>query len=191
MTWKEEERLREIMASVDSDIRAPTDLKARVMERVMAEQGGRSRVGRLVDSLFTPRTFTLTPAHGLGLVAAAMAAILVWPGGSGTTTESGKDGHGRATHFVLVAPDVGSVHLTGDFTSWSQEGIPLRDVNGSGTWVADVELDPGVYQYVFIVDGEEWRADPGAAAQVDDGFGQVNSVVMVSDEEESSAEGRT
>jgi hypothetical protein len=58
----------------------------------------------------------------------------------------------------------------------------LEDLRGTGVWTADVLLPPGVYQYTFIVDGTEWRPDPTAFSQVDDGFGQVNSVVIVSPE---------
>jgi 1,4-alpha-glucan branching enzyme len=84
------------------------------------------------------------------------------------------------TRFVLVAPGASSVHLTGDFLSWSREGIALDDPRGTGVWTADVPLQPGVYQYTFVIDGTEWVPDPRAVSQVDDGFGQVNSVVIVS-----------
>jgi 1,4-alpha-glucan branching enzyme len=84
-----------------------------------------------------------------------------------------------ATTFVLVAPQASSVHLTGDFLSWSREGIALEDLRGTGIWTADVSLPPGVYQYTFVIDGSEWIPDPRAVSQVDDGFGQLNSVVIV------------
>lgn len=176
--WQDEARLQELMELAKVDIRAPADLKARVMERISAERAP-SLPRRLLDALLRPHTVTLTPAHGLGLAVALAAAVTLWPTAAPASgPEAGADV--VATHFVLVDPQVTSVGLTGDFTAWSPEGIPLRDVNGSGLWVADVELPPGVYQYVFIVDGEELRPDPRAAAQVDDGFGQTNSIVMVS-----------
>jgi hypothetical protein len=52
---------------------------------------------------------------------------------------------------------------------------------GDGRWVAELRLLPGVHHYVFVVDGTEWRRDPNAASQVDDGFGQVNSVLLVAE----------
>ena len=188
MISKDDQKLREALGTLDTDVRAPDDLKLRVMERVMAS-GERSAVLTFFDTLLRPRTMTVRPAYGLGLVAALLAALTLWPvtDGMPNPTDAGK----VPTHFVLMAPDVQSVSLTGDFTSWASEGIALRDVNGSGLWVADVDLDPGVYQYVFIVNGQEWRPDPGASAQVDDGFGQVNSVVMVSPDAAPETEGRT
>jgi hypothetical protein len=162
------------------DVRPPADLKARVMERISSE-GSPSLIRHLSDILLRPYRVMLTPAHGLGLAVALAAVVAIWPIGAPSTPTEPAPG-GVATHFVFVDPRVSSVQLTGDFTAWSREGIPLRDVNGSGVWVAEVALPPGVYQYVFIVDGQELRADPQAAAQVDDGFGQTNSIVMVSSE---------
>jgi 1,4-alpha-glucan branching enzyme len=52
-------------------------------------------------------------------------------------------------------------------------------------WTIDVPLEPGVYQYAFVVDGAEWRPDPRAVSHVDDGFGRENSVVIVSRESAS------
>jgi 1,4-alpha-glucan branching enzyme len=105
-------------------------------------------------------------------------------------SESGSDGERAGadapiqpiqmvTRFVLVAPEASTVHLTGDFIGWSPEGIALEDPRGTGIWTADVPLPPGVYQYTFVVDGTEWVPDPRAVSQVDDGFGQLNSVVIV------------
>jgi hypothetical protein len=45
--------------------------------------------------------------------------------------------------------------------------------------VAEIALPPGLHHYVFVIDGAEWRPDPNAASQVDDGFGQRNSVLLV------------
>ena len=62
--------------------------------------------------------------------------------------------------------------------------LPLLQPQTNGVWTLDVPLEPGVYEYAFIIDGQEWRPDPLATASADDGFGMENSVVIV-------AEGRT
>jgi len=64
------------------------------------------------------------------------------------------------------------------------EGVALSDAAGSGMWSVDVPLTPGVHHYVFIIDGREWLPDPNAS-QVDDGFGEKNSVVLVPPRAES------
>ena len=70
--------------------------------------------------------------------------------------------------------------MTGEFANWDPQGIAMKR-RTDGAWVAEVELPPGLHQYVFIVDGVEWVPDPGALSQVDDGFGRQNSVLLMLD----------
>jgi len=85
---------------------------------------------------------------------------------------------GVATRFVFLAPQARTVVLTGDFVNWDPAGVPLAN-SGNGIWTAEVLLEPGIHHYVFVVDGKQWQPDPNAAMQVDDGFGQRNSVIVV------------
>lgn len=48
-----------------------------------------------------------------------------------------------------------------------------------GTWTIDLRVPKGSYQYLFLVDGKEWRADPLNTHQVPDGFGGINSEVTI------------
>jgi 1,4-alpha-glucan branching enzyme len=76
--------------------------------------------------------------------------------------------------FHLVAPAAKSVVLVGDFTRWSQQGIPMqRDPNG--IWTASVALSPGAHRYRFIVDGE-WRDDPACTSRAPNPFGSEDMV---------------
>jgi 1,4-alpha-glucan branching enzyme len=49
-----------------------------------------------------------------------------------------------------------------------------------GVWTVDIPLRPGVYSYMFVVDGTAWVTDPDAESFQDDGFGNRNAVVRVS-----------
>jgi hypothetical protein len=69
------------------------------------------------------------------------------------------------------------VVLTGDFTGWSRQGIPLKPA-GDGLWAATLKLAPGEYQYRLLVDGE-WRDDPQAPRRVPNPFGSENGVLPV------------
>ena len=141
---------------------------------------------RVLDWCLRPRTVRLSPASGALALAASAAVFVLWPGSAPTSGPAvGAGATEVITRFVFVAPEASSVRLTGDFASWSREGIELEDLRGTGIWTADVPLPPGIYQYTFIVNGTEWRPDPRAVSQVDDGFGQVNSVVIVSAESEA------
>ena len=81
--------------------------------------------------------------------------------------------------FVLVAPQAASVSLVGDFNDWDPARSPMRTAGGRGIWATVVQLAPGRYRYAFLVNGVEWRADPGAPAARDDEFGTPSSVVTV------------
>jgi len=80
--------------------------------------------------------------------------------------------------FQLAAPAAHDVTLAGSFNGWSP-GIPLRRGVVPGLWVVTLPLPVGEHQYLFQVDGNKWIPDPGAHAQVDDGFGRTNSVLVV------------
>ena len=79
------------------------------------------------------------------------------------------DGHGGAA----------SVWLTGSFTNWGGNpgaGAVELVKGGDGVWTVMKTMDAGSHQYKFIVDGNNWIADPANPNVVDDGFGGKNSV---------------
>jgi len=81
--------------------------------------------------------------------------------------------------FELAAPAARNVALAGSFNSWGEQSIVLARGVG-GTWSVTVALPVGEHRYQFVVDGERWVSDPTAHAQVADGFGGTNSVIVVS-----------
>lgn len=187
-----DERLREVLGQLREDFRAPRELKTNVMNRVREIPDPAWK--RAVDWLLRPRTIQMTPVTAGGLAVAGLALVFLVRGDPGAVAPVGTTpGDGavvaaggempvadHVTRFVFMAPGASSVRMTGDFVSWDPEGVRLEDQRGTGVWTVDVPLEPGVYQYTFIVDGTEWRPDPHAVSQVDDGFGQTNSVVIVS-----------
>lgn len=191
-----DDRLRDLMGELREDFRAPPELRQNVMDRV--RQIPDPVWKRAMDWILRPRTFQVTPATA-GLAFAGLALIFVLrpgpeatapvppvdPNGIVAAGTSAETTAGSITRFVFVAPGAASVRMTGDFVEWDPEGIGLQDQRGTGVWTVDVPLTPGVYQYTFIVDGTEWRPDPHAVSQVDDGFGQQNSVVIVSGNSEA------
>lgn len=176
----EERRIRELLGTLKEDVRAPAELREAVMREIEADS--RSLVGRFAEWALRPRLVPVSPALA-GLAAAALAAlILVWPPTTESSPETAAAPSPAPTRFVLVAPGAASVHLTGDFIGWRPDGIALEDLRGTGVWIGQVELPPGVHEYTFVIDGSEWVADPRAVLQVDDGFGQLNSIVVVPEE---------
>jgi hypothetical protein len=70
------------------------------------------------------------------------------------------------------------VALTGDFTNWSLEGIPMKSIGG-GRYRAQLLLPPGDYQFRILVDGE-WADDLDCERKVSNPFGTENSILAVS-----------
>lgn len=85
----------------------------------------------------------------------------------------------KVVQFVLRAPGARSVALVGDFNEWNRDATPLRAASGDGLWTISVPLPSGRHVYAFVVDGEEWIADPVAPKAPGDDFGVPNSVVTV------------
>ena len=77
-----------------------------------------------------------------------------------------------------------TVYLAGSFNDWSTSTTKLTKSNG--IWSTTVNLDPGVYEYKYIVDGE-WVADPGQSLM---GGYDGNSVVVVPTGDEATDTGK-
>ena len=61
--------------------------------------------------------------------------------------------------FSYTDPSAASVALAGEFNGWSTNATPMTN-DGTGTWKVIVPLDPGRYEYKFVVNGGTWIADP-------------------------------
>lgn len=158
------------------------DLSAVVLSRTrgpdLASAEARPR-GGLARWLLTPRTLTIRPAWGVAAAAALAALLLVRPAPEAppaTPLAAAAQPAMVLVHFQFEAPAASEVRLAGDFTDWQPTHLLSR--SESGTWSVVVPLSPGVHEYAFVVDGQEWTPDPRAPS-VADGFGGVNSRVAV------------
>lgn len=79
--------------------------------------------------------------------------------------------------FELYHPTAQTVSVAGDFNNWDPAKTVMR--NYKGVWKVNLHLMPGQYQYMFVIDGKIWTADPKAEDFVDDGYGKKNSIVNI------------
>ncbi|MGB4756021.1 MAG: hypothetical protein WBH69_08215, partial [Fervidobacterium sp.] len=70
-----------------------------------------------------------------------------------------------------------SVFLAGNFNNWSTSAMPMQLVDG--IWQIAITLEPGSYQYKFVINGTTWKEDPEAPSYVDDNFGGRNGAFVV------------
>ncbi len=184
------ESLRRTLDAAAAHLRAvpAPDLSARVMAALPAHVPARVPAWRAaLDWLWNPRPVRLTfrPAYGLaGAAFAAVAALVVVPAIDrdapppvAVTAPASQGAPVVYVQFRLEAPQARQVALAGTFTGW-QPSLTLKETE-PGVWTALVPLQPGVHDYVFVVDGSRWMPDPHAPQQVEDSFGGTNSRISL------------
>ena len=138
-----------------------------LVERIIAGLQQQNRAARRIR----PFSFAL-PAAAVLLIALGLVFLLRMPDRSVPDTV--------IVRFQLHAPDAGQVSVVGNWNRWDPQAQKLEDPDGDGVWEIEIPLKRDEeHQYQFLIDGQRWIPDPGAALQVDDGFGGVNSVLQI------------
>ena len=83
----------------------------------------------------------------------------------------------KRVYFKLDTPEAKEVVLSGSFNNWETDSKRLKQ-DRKGVWRTWLMLEPGVYEYRFVVDGQ-WQNDPDAEV-VPNAYGAQNSVRIVS-----------
>jgi hypothetical protein len=84
--------------------------------------------------------------------------------------------HDRGAHKVCIA---------GNFNDWKADGLEMVDL-GNGKWAKNLLLPPGTYEYRLVVDGK-WICDPSALKTVPNPFGELNSLLQVEDNPDTTS----
>ncbi|WP_051321667.1 glycogen-binding domain-containing protein [Chrysiogenes arsenatis] len=85
----------------------------------------------------------------------------------------------REYRFLLYEPQAQEVSVVGSFNNW--QPIPLSALGTSGYWELHLPLPAGEYAYTFQIDGVLSLPDPTVPYVQPDGFGGVNSILVVGD----------
>lgn len=180
---QEAARFEDALRAYAADLRVPGAEVDRAVMAVVRDRSARARARSVWRWLIEPHPVHLRPA----LVAATLALLVglgYWalervpegaPPGPPVVGELGA----VLVRFELRAPDARAVSLAGSFNHWDEDALPLSRSAATGLWTVTVPLPPGRHEYLFVVDHERWIPDPSAHAQVDDGFGQLNSLITV------------
>jgi len=85
--------------------------------------------------------------------------------------------------FQLDAPSARTVTVAGEFNGWEYRPDQPRTIQmkkgGDGIWRATVKIEPGRYQYKYVLDYQTWIIDPYNPYTIDDGTGNLNSLLIV------------
>jgi len=174
--FEELRRLAEMTRQLP-DIDEPLDFTAGVMQRIQTLK--HPWWIRLWYFLIRPHDLQVSV---LGAVSAttAVAALAVgvnlsWPIEPGQTPAATTTDQ-YVMRFTYNDPHAERVYVAGSFNDWRKEQIPLTDSSGKGIWIGAVNLKPGMYEYMFYVDGH-WAPDDHALRYKDDGFGRKNAIL--------------
>lgn len=168
-----------------------SQFRARVLASLNAEPKG--WVDRVREFILAPRTLEWNLAGALAAVCVAFVAMVAvvrlvpgrvadTPPAAGPVQTAVGAGTQEPTVYVrllLLQPEARSVSVAGDFNGWNPGRTSMERSDG-GVWTATIPLKPGRYQYMFVIDGTRWIADPLATEDAGDGFGSHNAVLDVS-----------
>lgn len=165
----------------------PHDLGARIMARIAPRQ---PLWRRAMIWLLTPQPLRITPLWPASALA-VMAILGVFAAGmSPRDREAGF----RATRAAEIEPSTEQtvrvefsirvdgaedVELIGSFNNWKSQGYRMTPSGRDGTWTISIPLPRGHHEYAFILDRTRIVPDPAALLHKDDGFGNINSIIVV------------
>ena len=95
----------------------------------------------------------------------------------------------EGVRFRCRAPAAGVVQIAGswadnfrlrgrDWTRDTRVGL-MQDADRDGVWEIVVPLEPGRYEYQFLIDGRFWENDPANPERAPDGQGGTVSLLLV------------
>lgn len=172
-------KLKEVVSSLESLFpkEAPTDLTQNIMVKVSKEEIQPSWIDYFKSRISIPRySFRIL---GAAATATAIFAFFIFafifnaPDTSpicSTEVQFSLKLNDSKAHIVAIA---------GDFNGWNPQANLLEDPDGDGIWTGTLNLEPGKYEYMFVIDGEKWLPDPNALRYVKDGFGNKNAILEI------------
>lgn len=127
------------------------------------------RLARQLDAAPAMRS-VWKPLAGIAAVLAAVGIIGWWA-----------IPHSREREVLLTIdlPGAASVSVVGDFNDWDRSRTHMARGADGNQWRARIALGEGVYRYAFLVDGQEWVADPSRPSASDVDFGGQVSVLAI------------
>jgi hypothetical protein len=163
------------------EIDVPIDFTSNVMQGI--EEVNHPWWIRLRGILLRKRSYQISLLGVVSGTAASLASLvlvmtLLWP-----SVTPQKAFHPDASQHYLMRfsynnPEARQVYVAGSFNEWRKEQVPLIDSTGSGLWVGMLQIEPGIYEYMFYVDGQ-WVTDEQAERFKDDGFGRKNAILQL------------
>jgi hypothetical protein len=85
----------------------------------------------------------------------------------------------KSVRIEFIHATATEISIIGTFNGWRHDATPMTRVGGD-RWIEELLLPPGVYEYQLVVDGK-WMSDPQAPKSAPNPFGEVNSILRVTE----------
>lgn len=82
--------------------------------------------------------------------------------------------------FSVQAANAKAVYLAGEMSDWQANMFKMKQEE-PGNWSLTLYLQPGAWQYKFVVDGQ-WSYDRSNPQTTDDGYDGLNSIIVLGEE---------
>ncbi|HER24822.1 MAG TPA: hypothetical protein ENO17_07230 [Candidatus Atribacteria bacterium] len=173
-------KLKEMVASFKllPQVDAPQDLTQSIMAKILKEEikVQTSWIDHLKKQISHPRlSFRLVGATATAVLVVFFAFTFFFNSPDTSPICSAE------VKFSLRLNDnqPHTVAIAGDFNNWNPQANILEDPERDGVWTGTLKLEPGRYEYMFVMDGEKWFPDPNALRYVKDGFGNKNAILEI------------
>lgn len=160
------------------EVSPPPGLRRGIMASLTPKTPGVwSRLRRL---LFQPQTVTFVPIKWAPVLAVLLMVTVIprLPSIDNAREQVAESVPLRQASLTLTFehPGAQQVALIGTFNGWTPDGRVRTEKQGD-LWIFHLSVDPGRYEYAFLVNGSEVVADPQAVFRRNNGFGPPNAIV--------------
>ena len=107
--------------------------------------------------------------------------LMIWPWFCACSMRPPPFGETREIRLAYEPPEdrpgVSRVCVAGDFNQWSGSRHCMKP--DGDRWALTISLPPGRYRYQLLIDDTRRVPDPAAVTSEPDGFGSMNSILIV------------
>ncbi|WP_235297239.1 glycogen-binding domain-containing protein [Portibacter marinus] len=90
-----------------------------------------------------------------------------------------KDEEGNTTFYIEGHEDAEKVILAGSFNGWNEQELKMNKIENG--WELTLQLQPGIYEYKFIVD-EVWTHDLNNSLNLENEHKTLNSILLIGED---------
>jgi len=166
------------------EVSTPPDFTQNIMAKISREEIRiqSSWMDRLKKQVSIPQ-FSFRLAGAVAVVAVfvflAFTFLFNFSGLPGQPGQEEAAAHQVEVTFTISGIKANQIAVAGDFNGWNTSANQLEDPDGDGIWIGKMQLEPGRYEYMLVVDDGKWVTDPNAKVYADDGFGSKNAVLFI------------